>query len=57
MQEKLKELQSLLDDNLITPEEYEKMRKNILSGEQSVNIDGFNQKTLRCQLKIKQIRL
>lgn len=57
MQEKLKELQSLLDDNLITPEEYEKMRKNILSGEQSVNIDSFNQKTLRCQLKIKQIRL
>ncbi|MCT3053422.1 SHOCT domain-containing protein [Leuconostoc mesenteroides] len=46
MQEKLKELQSLLDDNLITPEEYEKMRKNILSGEQSVNIDGFNQKNV-----------
>lgn len=46
MQEKLKELQSLLDDNLITPEEYEKMRKNILSGEQSVNIDSFSKKNV-----------
>ena len=37
MEEQLKKLRSLLNDGLITNEEYNSLRNNILSGEKSLN--------------------
>ena len=42
MKEKLKELQALLNENLVTQEEFEKIRKNILAGEQNFNLESVS---------------
>lgn len=45
MEEQLKKIRSLLDDQLITSEEYNSLRNNILSGEKSLNLDKINEQT------------
>lgn len=44
MEEQLKKLQALLKDDLITLEEYNSLRHNILSGEKSLNLENLKEK-------------
>ena len=45
MEEQLKKIRSLLDDELITSEEYNSLRNDILSGEKSLNLAKLEEQT------------